>query len=123
MLRHAPLENTLSCFTFFFVAWTHIISGFGRIARSLRNAVRPPIEETLSVLTDLIRAGKVRTMEQLDDLLAGVEVRLDDGLLNRIDEIVPPGVDIAPLEGAPYVPPAIARLELRRRPANERAAV
>jgi aryl-alcohol dehydrogenase-like predicted oxidoreductase len=64
-----------------------------------------------------------RTMEQLDDLLAGVEVRLDDGLLDRIDEIVPPGVDIAPLEGSAYVPPAIARLELRRRSANERAAV
>jgi aryl-alcohol dehydrogenase-like predicted oxidoreductase len=63
-----------------------------------------------------------RTMEQLNDLLAGVEVRLDDGLLDRIDEIVPPGVDIAPLEGAAYVPPAITRLELRRRPPNERAA-
>jgi hypothetical protein len=61
-------------------------------------------------------------MEQLNDLLAGVEVRLDDGLLDRIDEIVPPGVDIAPLEGAAYVPPAITRLELRRRPPNERAA-
>lgn len=63
-----------------------------------------------------------RTMEQLDDLLAGIEVRLDDGLLDRIDEIVPPGVDIAPLEGSAYVPPAIAQLDLRRRPANERAA-
>jgi aryl-alcohol dehydrogenase-like predicted oxidoreductase len=62
-----------------------------------------------------------RTMEQLDDFLAGVEVRLDDGLLDRIDEIVPPGVDIAPLEGAAYVPPAITQLASRRRPANERA--
>lgn len=62
-----------------------------------------------------------RTTEQLDDLLA-VEVKLDDELLDRIDEIVPPGVDIAPLEGAAYVPPAIARRELRRRPINERAA-
>jgi hypothetical protein len=65
----------------------------------------------------------LRTMEQLDDLLTGVEGRLDDGLLDRIDEIVPPGVDIAPLEGAPYVPLGIRQLELRRRPATKRAAV
>lgn len=63
-----------------------------------------------------------RTMEQLDDLLAGAAVRLDDELLDQIDQIVPPGVDIAPLEGSAYVPPAIARPELRRRPISERAA-
>lgn len=63
-----------------------------------------------------------RTMEQLDDLLAGAYVKLDDATLNRIDEIVPPGIDVAPLEGAAYVPPAIKQVQLRRRPANERAA-
>lgn len=63
-----------------------------------------------------------RTMEQLDGLLAGAEVVLDDDLLDRIDEIVPPGVDVAPLEGAAYVPPAIAQPSLRRRPMRERAA-
>src|SRR5918996_586022 len=36
-----------------------------------------------------------RTMEQLDDLLAGVEVRLEADVLERIDEIVPPGTSIA----------------------------
>ena len=45
-----------------------------------------------------------RTMEQFDDLLAGADVTLDDALLDRIDEIVPPGADIAPLEGAAYTP-------------------
>ena len=63
-----------------------------------------------------------RTMEQLDDLLAGADVKLDDATLDRIDEIVPPGIDIAPLEGAAYVPPAIRQVQLRRRPTNERAA-
>lgn len=63
-----------------------------------------------------------RTMEQLDEILAGAEVVLNDELLDRIDEIVPPGVDIAPLEGAAYTPPAIARTNLRRRPITERAA-
>jgi hypothetical protein len=32
-------------------------------------------------------------MEQLDDLLAGVDVELSDDLLDRIDAIVPPGGD------------------------------
>jgi aryl-alcohol dehydrogenase (NADP+) len=63
-----------------------------------------------------------RTMEQLDGLLAGAEIVLDDELLDRIDEIVPPGVDVAPLEGAAYSPPAITEAALRRRPAAERTA-
>ena len=63
-----------------------------------------------------------RTMEQLDGLLAGAEVVLTDELLDRIDEIVPPGVDVAPLEGAAYTPPSIAQASLRRRPIVERAA-
>ena len=47
-----------------------------------------------------------RTMEHLDDLLAGVDVALADEILDRIDEIVPPGTDVAPLDQA-YLPPAI----------------
>ena len=35
-----------------------------------------------------------RTMEQLDGLLAGVDVVLSDDVLDQIDEIVPPGTDI-----------------------------
>jgi aryl-alcohol dehydrogenase-like predicted oxidoreductase len=63
-----------------------------------------------------------RTMEQFDDLLMGADVTLDDALLDRIDEIVPPGTDIAPLEGSAYTPPAIQVPALRRRPITERAA-
>ena len=63
-----------------------------------------------------------RTMAQLDGLLAGAEVTLDDALLDRIDAIVPPGTDVAPLEGAAYAPPAIVQPALRRRPVAERAA-
>lgn len=62
-----------------------------------------------------------RTMGQFDDLLAGTKVKLDDATLDRIDEIVPPATDIAPLEGSAYVPPAIRELTLRRRPVSERA--
>jgi hypothetical protein len=60
-------------------------------------------------------------MQHLDDLLAGAEVRLGDDLLDRIDEIVPPGIDVA-LNEATYQPPAIVRADLRRRPLTERAA-
>src|SRR5215813_3676620 len=34
-----------------------------------------------------------RTMQQLDDLLKGAALTLDDATLDRIDEIVPPGTD------------------------------
>ena len=62
-----------------------------------------------------------RTMAQFDDLIAGAEVRLSDEILDRIDAIVPPGVNVG-LNQADYIPPAIARADLRRRPAAERAA-
>jgi aryl-alcohol dehydrogenase-like predicted oxidoreductase len=62
-----------------------------------------------------------RTMEQLDDLLAGAGVVLPDDVLDRIDEIVPPGTDIGRLDMA-YDPPAIQKSTLRRRPPGERTA-
>jgi aryl-alcohol dehydrogenase-like predicted oxidoreductase len=61
-----------------------------------------------------------RTMEQLDDLLAGVDVVLSDDVLDRIDGIVPPGTDVGTLDQA-YVPPAIQKTQLRRRPLDERS--
>ncbi len=62
-----------------------------------------------------------RTMEQLDDLLAGADVILDDEVLDRIDEIAPPGTDAGPNDVA-YTPPAISSVSLRRRPVPERSA-
>jgi aryl-alcohol dehydrogenase-like predicted oxidoreductase len=63
-----------------------------------------------------------RTAERLDDLLAGLDVRLTDELLDRIDEIVPPGTDVGTLDQA-FVPAALQHAALRRRPLAERAAV
>ncbi|MEV0276744.1 aldo/keto reductase [Streptomyces sp. NPDC050610] len=63
-----------------------------------------------------------RTMEHLDNLLAGAEITLDDDLLDQIDEIVPPGTDIGTLDMA-YMPPALEHASLRRRPTEERRAV
>jgi len=62
-----------------------------------------------------------RTMQHLDDLLAGAEVRLSDEVLDRIDHIVPPGTNVG-LNEAAYNPPAILNADLRRRPIAERAA-
>jgi aryl-alcohol dehydrogenase (NADP+) len=62
-----------------------------------------------------------RTMAQLDDVLAGAEVTLDDDVLDRIDEIVPPGTDVDPGDVS-YEPPGIGETDQRRRPIDARAA-
>jgi aryl-alcohol dehydrogenase (NADP+) len=60
-------------------------------------------------------------MRHLDGLLAGLDVTLSDDVLDRIDEIVPPGTDIGTLDQA-YQPPALTNPGLRRRPLTARAA-
>ncbi|ABW10384.1 aldo/keto reductase [Parafrankia sp. EAN1pec] len=62
-----------------------------------------------------------RTMDHLDSLLTGLDVTLTDDILDRIDEIVPPGADIGTLDQA-YRPPALDAPGLRRRPRTARAA-
>jgi aryl-alcohol dehydrogenase-like predicted oxidoreductase len=62
-----------------------------------------------------------RTMSHLDDLLTGIDVTLTDEILDRIDEIVPPGTDVGTLDQV-YVPPALQSPTLRRRPVTERTA-
>ncbi|GLY81263.1 aldo/keto reductase [Actinoallomurus iriomotensis] len=62
-----------------------------------------------------------RTMEHLEDLLAGAATTLDDEVLDRIDQIVPSGTDVGPIDVS-YTPPAIERPALRRRPPTDRAA-
>ncbi|MCF3135426.1 aldo/keto reductase [Streptomyces olivochromogenes] len=63
-----------------------------------------------------------RTMDHLDDLLAGAKTSLTDDILDRIDAIVPPGTDVGTLDMA-YNPPAIQHTALRRRQSDERSAV
>jgi aryl-alcohol dehydrogenase-like predicted oxidoreductase len=62
-----------------------------------------------------------RTMDQLDGLLAGAGLVLADGLLDRIDQVVPPGTNLYQPDTA-WQPAALARPELRRRPPAGRAA-
>ena len=56
-----------------------------------------------------------RTMDQLTDLLAGASVTLDDAVLDRIDQIVPPGVNLNPAD-AGWQPPVLTDPAARRRP-------
>src|SRR5919197_1466822 len=53
-----------------------------------------------------------RTMDQLEDLLAGADVRLERDVLDRIDEVVPPGTSISGPD--PWQPRALSRKERRR---------
>ncbi|MBA2325709.1 MAG: aldo/keto reductase [Actinobacteria bacterium] len=53
-----------------------------------------------------------RTMEQLEDLLAGADVRLDPDVLDRIDKIVPPGTSISGQD--PWQPEGLRRRNRRR---------
>jgi aryl-alcohol dehydrogenase-like predicted oxidoreductase len=55
-----------------------------------------------------------RTMDHLDSQLGAVDVRLHTDVLDRIDEIVPPGVNVVRGD-AGYVPPALTDPFLRRR--------
>lgn len=63
-----------------------------------------------------------RTLEHLDDLLAGPEVTVDEDVLDCIDQIAAPGCDIGPLDVS-CTTPALTHAALRRRPVGERAAV
>jgi aryl-alcohol dehydrogenase-like predicted oxidoreductase len=54
-----------------------------------------------------------RTMEQLESQLGAADVTLDDALLDRIDEIVPPGTTINPTD-AGWTNPALAPAVRRR---------
>jgi aryl-alcohol dehydrogenase-like predicted oxidoreductase len=55
-----------------------------------------------------------RTMEQLESQLGAADVRLTPELLDRIDEIVPPGRNLNPAD-AGWRPPALADPARRRR--------
>lgn len=62
-----------------------------------------------------------RTMEQFDSLVKGAGLVLDDEVLDRIDEVVPPGVNLYHPDGV-WRPPALTDATQRRRPLGDRAA-
>ncbi len=62
-----------------------------------------------------------RTMDQLEDLLSGLEVTLDDATLDRLDEIVPPGITVNPAD-AGWQSESVTQAWRRRRPLETRGA-
>src|SRR5438270_9477350 len=54
-----------------------------------------------------------RTMEQLESQIGAADVQLSDAVLDRIDEIVPPGVNLNPADGG-WQNPALAPTARRR---------
>ncbi|MBR7836649.1 aldo/keto reductase [Actinospica durhamensis] len=62
-----------------------------------------------------------RTLDQLKASLARAELVLEDAVLDRIDEIVPPGTDLYRVDSA-WNARGMTRHALRRRPVLERAA-
>jgi aryl-alcohol dehydrogenase-like predicted oxidoreductase len=55
-----------------------------------------------------------RTMEHLESQLGAADVTLSPEILDRIDEIVPPGINLNPADGG-YQPPSVTDPALRRR--------
>jgi hypothetical protein len=55
-------------------------------------------------------------MPHLDGQLGAADVTLDTAVLDRIDEIVPPGTNLNQADRG-YYPPALTTPSLRRRPA------
>lgn len=62
-----------------------------------------------------------RTMGQLESQLPAAQVRLPGDVLDRVDEIVAPGVDVNPEDGA-WRPSALTEARLRRRSQGPAAA-
>lgn len=62
-----------------------------------------------------------RTMEQLTSALGSDAVDLDDGLLDQVDSVVPPGTTVDPTD-AGWTPPALADAARRRRPPRRSSA-
>ncbi|MFD3696704.1 aldo/keto reductase [Streptomyces sp. NPDC058646] len=62
-----------------------------------------------------------RTMHQLESLIKGAGLVLDDATLDRIDQIVAPGRNLYHPDGV-WQPPALADAARRRRPLADRAA-
>jgi hypothetical protein len=56
-------------------------------------------------------------MDQLESQLGAAQVTLTRDILDRIDEIVPPGTTIAPADRG-YTPEVLSRPDLRRRPSG-----
>jgi aryl-alcohol dehydrogenase-like predicted oxidoreductase len=56
-----------------------------------------------------------RTLEHLESQLGAADIQLETSVLDRIDELVPPGTNVNRAD-ASYIPPALTDVSRRRRP-------
>jgi aryl-alcohol dehydrogenase-like predicted oxidoreductase len=89
-----------------------------QLARLADEAGLSPIQLALAFVTShpAVTSAIIgpRTMEHLESQLAAADVVLEPAVLDRIDEIVPPGTNLNPPDGG-YQPPALTDPALRRR--------
>ncbi|MEI8002502.1 MAG: aldo/keto reductase [Actinomycetes bacterium] len=116
---------------------SRLARGFGSRARPIDDPANQPRLDAVEALVPVAEAAGVslthlahafvlehpvvtsaiigpRTQAQLDDALAGADVRLDAATLDAIDTVVAPGTDLS--LGDPWTPPGL-RLDRRRRSA------
>jgi aryl-alcohol dehydrogenase-like predicted oxidoreductase len=90
----------------------------GRLAEVARDAGLHPIHLALAFVQNhpAVTAAIIgsRTMEQLESQLGAADVDLDPAVLDRIDAIVPPGMNLNPAD-AGYTPPSLSDPAQRRR--------
>ncbi|MGW0880256.1 aldo/keto reductase [Streptomyces sp. NPDC002671] len=96
-------------------ALTEIADGLGRTLPELALAFPLAHPAVTSVIIG------PRTFQQLQDALKGADLVLDDAVLDRIDELVPPGTNLYHPDGA-WRRPSLSDPARRRRPVGERAA-
>ena len=79
-------------------------------------------EELLARVRQATFSGDSDRAVRIARLATMVSERLDDDLLDRIDEVVAPGTVVGTVDRVSYHPPAITQVVLRRRPVPGRAA-
>jgi hypothetical protein len=92
-----------------------------RSRRSSKNSTSPNAAPYSGFAPNNPRFHCSPVASRLDDLLTGAALTLDDDILDRIDEIVPPGTNVYEPDGA-WGPPSLNDPALRRRPLGDRAA-
>ncbi|QCW78110.1 aldo/keto reductase [Streptomyces sp. S6] len=108
------------------LTWSPLASGFltGRYRRggTIDLSTLPELAVAFPIAHPAVTSVIIgpRTMDQLESLLKGASLTLDDETLDRIDAIVPPGTDVYPPDGV-WTPPSLTELPLRRRPVGERS--
>ncbi len=90
----------------------------GRLAEVARDAGLHPIHLALAFVQNhpAVTSAIIgcRTMEQLESQLGAADVDLDPAVLDRIDAIVPPGMNLNPADTG-YTPPSLSDPAQRRR--------